>query len=142
MPIATPETNPSGLDRIARCSCGSLSLRLSGEPRRVYGCSCIECQRATGTAFAWRAIFADEAVREVVGEVRSWRRISDVGRWIDQHFCPGCGTLVYMSAEALTGAISVSMGCFVERDFPPPVAIHNLHRAPQWLDLEAFAPAA
>ena len=142
MTIATPETNSTESDRVARCSCGALSLRLSGEPRRVYGCACIECQRATGAAFAYRAIFADETVREIVGEVRSWRRISDVGRWIDQHFCPGCGTLLYMSAEALPGAISVSMGCFVERDFPPPAAIHNLHRAAPWLDLEAFAPAA
>jgi hypothetical protein len=141
MTIASSVTNHADPGRVARCSCGGLSLHLSGDPRRIYGCACIECQRATGTAFAYRAIFADEAVREVVGEVRSWRRISDVGRWIDQHFCPGCGTLLYMSAEALPGAISVSMGCFVERDFPAPAAIHNLHRAAPWLDLAAFAPA-
>lgn len=137
MTIANPEPHR----RTARCSCGGLSLHLSGEPRRVYGCACTECQRATGTVFAYRAIFVGEAVREMVGDVRSWRRIGDAGRWVDQHFCPGCGTLLYMTAEALNGAISVSMGCFVERDFPRPAAIHNLHRAPQWLDLEAFAPA-
>jgi hypothetical protein len=137
MTIANPEPHR----RTARCSCGALSLHLSGEPRRVYGCACIECQRATGTVFAYRAIFADEAVREIVGETRSWRRISDAGRWIDQHFCPDCATLLYMTAEALPGAISVSMGCLVERDFPPPAAIHNLHRAAPWLALEAFAPA-
>ena len=138
MTITNPE--PRHPRRTARCSCGALSLHLSGEPRRVYGCACLECQRATGTVFAYRAIFADEAVGETVGAVRSWRRISDAGRWIDQHFCPGCGTLLYMTAEALPGAISVSMGCFLERDCPPPAAIHNLHRAPSWLALEAFAP--
>jgi hypothetical protein len=141
MTIASPETDQTDTGRFARCSCGGLSLHLSGEPRRIYGCACMECQRATGSVFAYRAIFADEAVRGIVGEARSWRRISDLGRWIDQHFCPACGTLLYMSAEALPGAISVSMGCFVERDSPPPVAIHNLHRAAQWLELEAFAPA-
>jgi hypothetical protein len=45
-----------------------------------------------GAAFACRAIFAAEAVREIVGEVRSRRRVGNVGRWIDQHFCRGCGT--------------------------------------------------
>ena len=137
MPIA----EPTPFEATARCACGACSLHLSAPPRRVYGCACTECQRATGTAFAWRAIFADQALQTIAGAMRSWRRTGDSGRWLDQHFCPACGTLLYMTAEAMPGAISVSAGSLVGHELPPPAAIHNLHRAPAWLELDAFAPS-
>lgn len=118
--------------RVASCGCRRLRLSVSGEPRHVYLCACGECQRATGSAFAWRAIFPDSAIVALEGESSVWRRGSDAGRWIEQVFCPGCGGLVYMRAEALTGAISVSVGTFADPGFPPPAAIHNRSQRPSW----------
>lgn len=121
-----------GLRRTASCGCRGLRLIVSGEPRRVYLCACSQCQRATGSAFAWRAIFPDSAIVAVEGESSVWRRSSDAGRWNEQVFCPGCGGLVFMRAEALTGAISVSVGSFADPGFPRPVAIHNRSHRPDW----------
>ncbi|WP_455550982.1 GFA family protein [Cupriavidus gilardii] len=45
--------------RTAACSCRGVELILAGEPRRVYACSCLECQRCTGSAFSYRAIYAE-----------------------------------------------------------------------------------
>ncbi|WP_432653702.1 GFA family protein [Sphingosinicella terrae] len=87
-------------------------------------------------------VYLDEAVQAIEGEARRWRRIGDAGRWVEQHFCPTCGGLLYMTAEAMPGAIAVSAGCFVDRERPPPAAVHNLHGAPPWLLLSDFVPPA
>jgi hypothetical protein len=122
----------SGPQRTASCGCRRLGLTVSGEPRHVYLCACSQCQRATGSAFAWRAIFPDSAILSLEGDSSVWRRHGDAGRWIEQIFCPGCGGLVFMRAEALPDAISVSVGSFADPAFPAPVAIHNRSHRPGW----------
>jgi hypothetical protein len=121
--------------RKASCACKSLQVAVKGEPRNVYACSCLECQRATGSAFAYRAVFATAMVDSISGQRSKWRRSSDSGRWVEQTFCPVCGTLVYMEAEGLKDAISVSVGCFEERDFPAPTTFHRTNRRHQWYTL-------
>jgi hypothetical protein len=121
--------------RTASCACGSLKITLSGDPSRVYACACVECQRATGTAFAYRARFPKQAITQIEGDRRVWRRGSDAGRWVEQTFCPTCGTLVYMEAEALTGAIVVSVGCFADPASPPPAAFFWASRRQHWYNL-------
>lgn len=118
--------------RRASCACRNLQVTVTGEPRSVYACSCLECQRATGSAFAYRAIYANATVNAISGDRRKWRRGSESGQWVDQIFCPECGTLVYMEAEGLNDAISVSVGCFEEPDFPSPTAFHRTSRRHQW----------
>jgi len=129
MPLRHEKPSPQ---RIASCGCQHLKLTIVGEPRRVYACACRECQRATGSAFACRAIFASEAILSVEGESRVWRRGSDSGRWVEQVFCPVCGGLVYMRAQAMPGAISISVGSFADPDFPAPVSAHNAAGKPGW----------
>jgi hypothetical protein len=132
LPLATTTATEAPVQRTASCSCRRLSLIVSGEPRRVYLCACSKCQRATGSAFAWRAIFPESTIVAIEGESSVWRRSSDAGRWTEQVFCPACGGLVFMRAEALTGAISVSVGSFADPAFPPPAAIHNRSHRPDW----------
>ncbi|RWE68832.1 MAG: hypothetical protein E5V16_01880 [Mesorhizobium sp.] len=74
--------------RTATCSCRGVELVLAGEPRRVYACSCMECQLCTGTA------------------------------------------------------LSVSVGCLEDPEFPPPTMLHWPHRKHKWLCLEGVPEAA
>ncbi|MBN9236736.1 MULTISPECIES: GFA family protein [Phyllobacteriaceae] len=120
--------------RTAQCGCGGLGITVSGEPRSVYACACLECQRATGTAFSYRAVFVDEAVVQIEGERRSWRRTGGPGRWVEQTFCPTCGALVFMTGEGLPGAVSVSVGCFAEPDFAPPATLFRARRKHHWFE--------
>lgn len=53
---------------------------------------------------------------------RRARRDSDAGRWVEQTFCPSCGTLLYMEGEALPEAVVVSVGCFADPAFTAPAA--------------------
>lgn len=127
--------------RTASCSCQQVQLVLAGAPRRVYACSCLECQRCTGSAFAYRAIYPDAAVRSQTGETRSWRRTGTSGQWLEQTFCTTCGSVVFMRAEALKDALSVSVGCMQDQEFPPPQMLHWSDRKHRWLGLEAVPQA-
>lgn len=44
-------------ERIASCSCGQLTARVTGEPVRVSICHCLACQRRTGSVFGVQARF-------------------------------------------------------------------------------------
>lgn len=123
------------VERTAACACGELRITVRGEPRRVYACHCLECQAATGSVVAYRAIFAETAIVGRAGEPRRWRRPGSSGAWLEQAFCPTCGAVVWMTAEALIGAVSVSAGCFRDPAFPGPAAAHWSSRRPPWLSL-------
>lgn len=122
--------------RTAACACGQLRVHTHGEPRSVYACACLECQKATGSAFSYRARYELAQLR-IEGDARAWRRGSDAGRWVEQRFCPHCGTLVYMTAEALPDGAVVSAGCFADPTFAAPARLHRAGRRHVWLDLGA-----
>lgn len=122
-------------ERVATCSCGELRLVLAGEPVSVYACACLECQKSTGSAFAYRAKYTKAALLHDHGPRRAWRRGSDAGRWVEQTFCPTCGTVVFMTAEALPDHFVVSAGCFADPSFAPPVALYGLTRRHGWYEL-------
>jgi len=131
MTSATPEK-----ERIARCSCGSLRAAARGEPADVYACGCIDCQRRTGSAFSYAALYPVNSVA-IAGEFRTWRRQSDFGRMVEHHFCPTCGTTVFFHAEGLPGLVGIAAGCFAEPDFAQPVRLYWASRRLRWLDLPA-----
>ncbi|MGE6784262.1 GFA family protein [Ensifer adhaerens] len=130
-----PQDTEDAGRRTASCACGGLKMTVTGPPARVYACACLECQRATGSGFGYRARFSRQAIASIEGERRVWRRSGSSGRWVDQTFCPTCGTLVYMEAEALSDAVVVSVGCFADPEFPPPTAVFWASRRHTWYDL-------
>jgi hypothetical protein len=93
----------------------------------------MECQRSTGSAFAYRAIYADAAVISMRGDTRSWRRTGSSGQWLEQTFCTACGSILLMRAEGLKQALSVSVGCLEDPEFPAPQMLHWADRKHRWL---------
>ena len=86
--------------RTAQCGCGALSLTVSGEPEHVYICSCTNCQRESGSAFTYCAIYSESAV-DFAGDPKLWRRsTTESGRWIESGFCQACGVTVFFRMEA------------------------------------------
>jgi hypothetical protein len=49
--------------REATCHCGQLRLTVEGEPFNVSICSCLACQRRTGSAFGMQAGYKADQVR-------------------------------------------------------------------------------
>lgn len=121
-------------ERTARCACGELSITARGEPVDVYLCSCLACQRGTGSAFSYAALFPDSAVT-IAGECRQYTQRGDSGRLVDSFFCPTCGTAVMFRAEGLPGTLGVPVGCFADPSFAKPSKLFWASRRHHWLDL-------
>jgi hypothetical protein len=123
-----------GLRRTARCGCGALTATTTGDPLAVYGCSCLDCQRKSGSAFSYAALFRSDAVT-IAGEHKTWRRNGDSGRWIDSLFCPTCGISVGFRSEGMPGLTGIPVGTFSDPDFLPPGRLYWASRRHHWLAL-------
>jgi hypothetical protein len=124
----------SAHERTASCACGNLQATTTGEPLDVYACSCLVCQRKSGSAFSYSAIFPAAAV-SVAGERKPWRHYADSGRWIETEFCPTCGVAVLFRVEAWPGMLGVSIGCYADPDFARPTKFYWGARRHRWLGI-------
>ena len=126
-------------ERTASCCCGNLTVTARGEPAHVYACSCRECQRGSGSAFSYAAIYPEQAVT-VVGKPTLFRQRADSGRLTESSFCPVCGVTVSFRAEAMPGMIGIAAGCFADPDFPKPERLFWASRRHHWLNLGEDIP--
>jgi hypothetical protein len=108
------------MKREAKCSCGQLCIRVVGDPKIVAACSCLSCQRRTGSVFGVSSYFDNEQVAEISGESNSFRRTTESGRWGERYFCPGCGTTVYWKSELFPSYTGIPVGAFADPEFPEP----------------------
>ncbi len=51
-----------GYPKTAACACGALTATAAAPPAMVHACSCLECQRRSGSAFTYSAFFAEADV--------------------------------------------------------------------------------
>jgi hypothetical protein len=107
------------IERTASCACGATGLSASGDPVRISMCHCGGCKRRTGSAFSLNATWPWEQVA-VRGDFTTYARSNEEGQWVREHFCPTCGTRVHYELEVRPGMVSVPVGLFMDRDFPPP----------------------
>lgn len=119
--------------RTARCSCGQLQIRVTGQPLGVGVCHCLECQRRTGSVFATLASFA--APYEITGTATEYLRTGEHGARFRFRFCPVCGSHVYKTEEGEDGRVSIAVGAFADPGFPAPrVSVYTKRRHP-WVEL-------
>ncbi len=124
----------TALERTAACACGGLTVKTRGAPVDVYLCSCLNCQRGTGSAFSYAALFPQSMVT-ISGERRQYADRGESGRAIESDFCPTCGTAIAFRAEGLPGVIGVPVGCFADPSFARPSKMFWASRRHHWLDL-------
>ncbi len=119
-------------ERTASCGCRNLTVTTSGEPTEVHACSCLNCQRESGSPFSYSARYPEAAV-SIAGERRVWRRHVDSGRWLESEFCPTCGVTVFYRSEHSPGTIGVAVGCYADPDFAKPERLYWASRHHHWL---------
>jgi hypothetical protein len=115
------------VQRIASCSCESLSLRTRGEPTKVSACHCRSCRKRTGSAFSVAVFFPLERVDQV-GRSSLFTRIGDSGLPIDFHFCPRCGSTLFWYPAFRPGVVGVAIGGFDDRTLEPTQAVYAEER--------------
>jgi hypothetical protein len=120
------------LTRLASCTCGQLSARVTGEPVRVSICHCLACQRRSGSVFAAQARFPIENVA-VTGNSTQYVLKGDSGSAARFHFCPQCGATVYYEAEGLEAYRIIPIGVFADPGFPSPTVSVYEGRKHRWV---------
>jgi hypothetical protein len=126
-------------ERVAKCLCGNLTATAHGEPADVYACACADCQRKSGSAFSYAAIYPESAV-SLAGEHKTWRRKGESGRFIDMCFCPSCGVSVFFRAKGMPGLIGIAAGCFADAGFARHARLYGASRRHHWLELGDMPP--
>jgi hypothetical protein len=121
-------------ERVARCGCGGLTVTARGEPAQVYLCSCLNCQRESGSAFTYQAVFPASAL-SVAGPSRIWRHHGDSGNWLENELCPTCGVSVLFRLQIAPGLAGVAVGCFADPQFAAPQILYWASRRHGWLSL-------
>lgn len=116
---------------LANCQCGNLNIRVEADPDFCLVCNCRACQRRTGSPFGTGMYFKKSAVT-ILGAYKNWRRLSDSGLWLENHFCPECGTNLFWSLERRPEHYGVSYGCFAT-PVPEPSAAIFTEEAHEWV---------
>jgi len=120
--------------RIASCSCGRLSARVSGDPIRIGVCHCLACQRRSGSVFAGQARFPRQAV-EISGTGTEHVLVGDEGGRARFTFCTTCGATVYFITEGDVDTIAIPIGAFADPGFPAPTFSVYEERMHPWVTL-------
>jgi hypothetical protein len=99
------------VDLTAHCACGAVSLRLNGTIRAMLLCSCLDCQKASGTGHTSAAMVLEADVT-VTGPVKTFERAADSGATFIRTFCPVCATPILGRSSRAVGTVLIPVGLF------------------------------
>ncbi|MBL8559684.1 MAG: GFA family protein [Hyphomonadaceae bacterium] len=123
------------------CSCGAVRYRLKTAPMFVHCCHCMQCQRATGSAFVLNALVETDHVDVLQGDIEVTRGPSESGRPHDIHRCATCHTALWSDYGRRKVMIFLRVGTLDDpAALPPDVHIFTRSKA-RWFDLPADAKA-
>lgn len=95
----------------ATCACGGVAMALRGRIMSMLICSCLDCQRATGTGHSSVALVPAEALT-LTGTTATFARPADSGATFTRHFCPTCGTPLYGQSSRALDLRMIPVGFF------------------------------
>jgi hypothetical protein len=93
------------------CACGAVKVSLNGPAYVMLLCSCVDCQKATGTGHS-AVTFVNAEDFLVEGETTQFSRPADSGAVFTRHFCPRCGTPIYGRSSRAPRFAMVPVGLF------------------------------
>ncbi len=75
------------------CACGAIRYECSSEPVLAFNCHCLDCQKASGSAYA-SCLIVPSADFALTGEPKYYTVTANNGLPIGRGFCPECGSHV------------------------------------------------
>jgi len=115
------------------CQCGALRYRAEGEARLQGLCHGRNCQRLSGGGHVGWLCFPETTVT-VEGKTHSYATTGGSGSTATRFSCPTCRSIVYGTAEVMSGLINIYAGSLDDTSkFKPTMAIFTRSR-PAWDD--------
>lgn len=105
-----PANRPT-IDLTSSCACGAVTMHVEGQVLSMLMCSCLDCQKATGTGHSTVALVSSPSL-SVAGETKRFDRTADSGATFRRHFCPDCGTPLYGQSSRAPDMRMLPVGFF------------------------------
>ncbi|MDZ4868810.1 MAG: GFA family protein [Alphaproteobacteria bacterium] len=101
------------------CHCGAVRYQITGTPKDVALCHCVDCRRNSGApVMAWIGC-AEETLSMTKGTPKVFKSSGATLR----SFCGDCGTgLFYRNAEILPGIVEVQLATLDDAEVLPPTS--------------------
>jgi hypothetical protein len=116
------------------CLCGAVRFKARGEPINVRVCHCRNCQKAMGSPFFARALFAQEALT-VEGDTARYAS----SKATDRVFCKICGTRLFSWRTNGTAA-GIALATFDDRNAFTPTEHIWVSEKIDWVKLDDGLP--
>ena len=116
------------------CLCGAVRFKARGEPINVRVCHCRNCQKAMGSPFYARALFAQDALT-VEGDTARYAS----SKATDRVFCKICGTRLFSWRTNGTAA-GVALATFDDRNAFTPTEHIWVSEKIDWVKLDDGLP--
>ncbi|WP_201745151.1 GFA family protein [Aidingimonas lacisalsi] len=113
------------------CLCGSLKYECSGEVKMAGNCHCLNCKKATGSAYA-AVLFVPEDSVEVTGEVKYYQSTGSNGEPGWRGFCPNCGSSLFEKPGPVPGTLGIGAGSLDDLSLYKPQMDIFTSRSPDW----------
>ncbi|HVJ33127.1 MAG TPA: GFA family protein [Terriglobia bacterium] len=117
------------------CACGAIRYEIGGEPVFSNHCQCRDCQRESGTGHLSHLHFMRDSVK-LSGQAASWEMTADSGNRKSRHFCPACGSPVYMTFAAMPQLFTIRAASLDDPARFKPQVVTYASRAYAWDQLD------
>jgi hypothetical protein len=117
------------------CLCGKIRYEITEQPRLVYTCHCVDCQRLTSSAFSMAIVVAEAAFRFTGAEPRPLQSVADSGRVKIRLVCPECGCWVCGVPGPDHGLRRVRTGTLDETSWVRPTAHFWIRSKQPWVTI-------
>ena len=95
------------------CLCGAIHYTCTGNDRGAVLCHCRNCQKGSGSAFAYNYRFLKAKLTFIKGEdmVKEYvDKATKTGNTLFRHFCRECGSPIYLRNSAFEGLVVLHTG--------------------------------
>jgi hypothetical protein len=122
------------------CACGAVRYEISGEPVFSNDCQCRDCQRESGTGHLSHLTFPRTGVK-LSGTAKGWDMVADSGKVKTRHFCPECGSPVYMTFTAMPQFLTIRAASLDDPGRYRPQVVTYTASGHAWDKLDPALPA-
>ena len=104
-----------------------------------FFCHCCDCQKTTGSPFSVELMIA-EADFDMSGTTNTYAVTGDSGQAVHRHFCPDCGSGIFLVGDADPGWIFLKAGTLDDASWlKPDMHIYTAAKQP-WMRIEDGLP--
>src|SRR5215210_8483410 len=130
----------NGSRRSGSCLCGEIAFTAdSANLLLAAHCHCLDCRKATGSAFATVVGIPRDDLTVERGQTKSWT-VTGMSGEVTREFCPTCGSPLFSASTGSPELVFVKAGAFDEADWIEPAIECWTSRELPWARIPADLP--